>query len=263
MELLSGRQENILNCVVETYIDTIQPVGSRFVRERYSLSTSAATVRYEMGALEGMGYLSHTHTSSGRIPTDSGYRYYIDHGLSQESFPESLFSSVEERLYSIYRQNEVAELFMEQVLLMLSSLTGEVGLTIFTKPSSDTFNQSERSKLFLQGLPHILEKPEFQDVKKAHSIIKNLEEKTVLKEWVTRNTKEDDVSVSIGEESEDDVFRDCAIVTARYSAKEKMSGVISVFGPKRMRYARIIPLVSKMATTVEKMVEKMDTGRLL
>ncbi len=75
---LDERKAQVLRAIVEEYIATAQPVGSRTVVERQGLNVSAATVRTEMGALERDGYIAQPHTSAGRIPTDRGYRYFVD-----------------------------------------------------------------------------------------------------------------------------------------------------------------------------------------
>src|SRR5579885_1900963 len=75
---LTVRQQEILRRVVEEYVATGQPVGSKTLVERAGLTASAATVRAELAELESLGLLTHPHTSAGRIPTESGYRYYAD-----------------------------------------------------------------------------------------------------------------------------------------------------------------------------------------
>src|SRR5215204_1395847 len=75
---LSQRKATVLHAVVETYVVTGEPVGSESIAERAGLGVSSATIRNEMAALEELGYLSHPHTSAGRIPTDAGYRHYVD-----------------------------------------------------------------------------------------------------------------------------------------------------------------------------------------
>lgn len=77
--MLDDRKASILRAVVEEYIRTAQPVGSAHVAERAALPVSSATIRNEMGALERDGYLVQPHTSAGRIPTDRGYRFFVDH----------------------------------------------------------------------------------------------------------------------------------------------------------------------------------------
>ena len=75
--MITERQISLLKIIVEEYIKTARPVGSKAICEK--LKCSSATVRNEMSALEELGYLEKTHTSSGRIPSDNGYRYYVDH----------------------------------------------------------------------------------------------------------------------------------------------------------------------------------------
>ena len=75
---LGPRKSAVLHAVVEEYVRTGEPVGSETITERAGIGVSSATIRSEMAALEELGYLSHPHTSAGRIPTDIGYRHYVD-----------------------------------------------------------------------------------------------------------------------------------------------------------------------------------------
>ncbi|MDZ4827797.1 MAG: heat-inducible transcriptional repressor HrcA [Actinomycetota bacterium] len=85
MTILDERKSAILRAIVEQYVGTAQPVGSATVAQTADLGVSAATVRNEMAVLERDGYIAQPHTSAGRVPTDLGYRYYVDHlaGVSQ------------------------------------------------------------------------------------------------------------------------------------------------------------------------------------
>src|SRR5829696_9133798 len=87
---LDDRKAAILRAVVEQYVETAQPVGSQTVTQTTGLGVSAATVRNEMSVLERDGYITQPHTSAGRVPTDRGYRYYVDHlaGATQLAPPE-------------------------------------------------------------------------------------------------------------------------------------------------------------------------------
>ena len=80
---LSGRQEEILARVVENYVATGSPVGSKTLVEKEGMDVSPSTVRYELAVLEERGFLTHPHTSAGRVPTDLGYRYYVDRILER------------------------------------------------------------------------------------------------------------------------------------------------------------------------------------
>lgn len=86
--MLSDRRQIVLRALIEEYIARALPVGSRTLVERYNLGISSATVRNELSLLEEMGYLAQPHTSAGRIPTDSGYRAFVDELLS-ESDPDN------------------------------------------------------------------------------------------------------------------------------------------------------------------------------
>src|SRR4051812_48832980 len=80
---LAPRQQEILRRVVEEYVATGQPVGSKTLVEKAGLTASASTVRAELSELESLGLLAHPHTSAGRVPTERGYRYYADELLGR------------------------------------------------------------------------------------------------------------------------------------------------------------------------------------
>lgn len=86
--MLTERQLLILKVTVDDYIQSAQPVGSNQLAKKSGISFSSATIRNEMADLEGMGFLEKTHTSSGRIPSERGYRYYVDHLLTPRPLPK-------------------------------------------------------------------------------------------------------------------------------------------------------------------------------
>lgn len=254
MDILSRRQNDILQGVIETHIETTQPVGSRSIAEKYAISFSPATIRHEMGALEEMGYLTHPHTSSGRLPTDHGYRYYLDHTSFEDQAGEPLDRLGEE--FVPVSGEERWEEFLDHVSLLLSSLSHEIGLTLMPLEDVSMLERSRRLKLSLQGLSHMLEKPEFQDIRKVRNLLGVFEEKVALMRWVLAHADSQQVSVSVGREHEHEALEDCAIVTACYAAGKKRQGVIAILGPKRMAYRRIIPLVSRMAVALGHLLEQ-------
>jgi len=85
--ILNEREAQLLKKTVEEFIDSIQPVGSRHLKQRYSIQMSSASIRQILSRLEQKGLLTHPYTSAGRIPTDLGYRYYVDHCLEDEPNP--------------------------------------------------------------------------------------------------------------------------------------------------------------------------------
>ena len=252
MRNLSPRQESILNRVVDTHIQTAQPVSSHLItglfRGLYRNSYSPATIRHEMGLLEEMGYLTHPHTSAGRIPTDGGYRYYVDHSLQEERLGEGLAGNVETELEKFAAESED---FAEQASRILSNLTGEVSVSV----QSSAPESRRPFRVCVQGSSRILEKPEFQDVEKVHLLLKALEEKDSLAQWLAESTSESGVSVKIGRENRPKVFHACAIVSAHYTHSGRFAGTVAVFGPQRMKYARAVPIVSQMARIIARILD--------
>lgn len=94
--MLTDRQKLILKAIIEEYVTTNEPVGSKVLTEKPYLSFSSATLRYEMQHLEEEGYLKKTHTSSGRVPSEMGYRYYVDHLIIRDDDVTEYFKYVDE-----------------------------------------------------------------------------------------------------------------------------------------------------------------------
>jgi heat-inducible transcriptional repressor len=85
--MLTDRRSALLNLIVEEYVDTALPVGSKYIVGKHQMGVSPATVRLEMARLEDEGFISQPHTSAGRVPSDKGYRYYVESLMSEESLP--------------------------------------------------------------------------------------------------------------------------------------------------------------------------------
>jgi len=131
---LSARKASVLHAIVEAYVATGEPVGSETVAERAGLGVSSATIRNEMASLEEQGYLSHPHTSAGRIPTDAGYRHYVD-ALPN---PTRLKDAQRRQIAAHFAE---AILDLEEVLKgsvhLLSRLTQYAGLAVPPGPSDE------------------------------------------------------------------------------------------------------------------------------
>ncbi|MBE3563567.1 MAG: heat-inducible transcription repressor HrcA [Hydrogenibacillus schlegelii] len=120
MAVLTERQRAILQAVVENYIRSAEPVGSRTIARLTGLNLSPATIRNEMADLEAMGYLEQPHTSAGRIPSYKGYRYYVDHLLTPEAIDRSWVEALERRFYA--RSVEIEEA-LRKTAAILAELT--------------------------------------------------------------------------------------------------------------------------------------------
>ena len=95
MNELKKRQKEVLGLIVETYIQTVNPVGSKIIAKGFGDEFSPATIRNEMHGLETLDYIMHPHTSAGRVPTDKGYRYYVDHLISDSQVDQRQVEFIE------------------------------------------------------------------------------------------------------------------------------------------------------------------------
>ena len=125
--MLDERKAAILRAVVEEYIDTAQPVGSAHVVKTSGVRVSSATVRNDMATLEQEGYLRQPHTSAGRIPTEKGYRFFVDH-LGQ---PASLRRSDAVQVRSFFEQaHGELEQMLQDTSRLLGDLTSYAGVVV-------------------------------------------------------------------------------------------------------------------------------------
>jgi heat-inducible transcriptional repressor len=141
--MLSERQHRILGIVVDAYLESGRPVGSKLIAERADVEWAPSTVRAELSALERGGLLSHPHTSAGRVPTDAGYRLYADALLASEAHKPAASAS-EPRLTQIRREVEEA---MRETTAALSHATDLLALATAPPPSSAHIHRVEVLRL--------------------------------------------------------------------------------------------------------------------
>lgn len=151
---LDERTKQILFAVIQCYINAPGPVGSRVVTKKFSFGLSSATIRNIMSDLEEMGFLRQPHTSAGRVPTDSGYRYYVD---TLKSDREQISGDIAEELnrkLEIMRRD--INSFLGEASKMLSSLSHYIGITMSPNTSSTTLSRMELIKYRADELAVIL-----------------------------------------------------------------------------------------------------------
>lgn len=124
---LTNRQSLILRTVVEAYIDNGEPVGSKYLCECGRFTCSSATIRNEMAELENQGYLEQPHTSSGRVPTEAGYRFYVDSLLETYN---STASDIERIKNALKEKRAELDQILTQASRLASSLTNYTGLAV-------------------------------------------------------------------------------------------------------------------------------------
>ncbi|MBU0528348.1 heat-inducible transcriptional repressor HrcA [bacterium] len=127
---LNERESNLLRIVIEDYIAENRPVASNNIKLKYDIPFSPATIRNILARLEFSGFLNHAHTSSGRVPTDLGYRYYVDNVINQDEIETGLFGNVREQLLNV--SANVDEL-MQGTALMLAKISGLFGVVIISE----------------------------------------------------------------------------------------------------------------------------------
>lgn len=129
---LSERERKVLEAIIETYIDTAEPAGSRTIAKRYPLGVSAATIRNTMSDLEERGYLFHPHTSAGRVPTDRAYRAYVDSLIHRAPPTAEERGAIERELRA---DAGAIEALLHKAAQVLGVLTQELGVAV--APSFD------------------------------------------------------------------------------------------------------------------------------
>ena len=131
--MLSTRQVLVLKAIVEEYVKTNEPVGSRTLSKREELAFSPATLRNDMADLEDMGYLEKTHTSSGRVPSTKGYHYYVETILKEKPLNEYSFPMIDE----IFKRQDLSkEQAIHESMSLVSQLTNYASLVLGSSASS-------------------------------------------------------------------------------------------------------------------------------
>ncbi len=141
---LSDRKQKILQAIIDEYIGTAEPVGSRAISKRNELGLSSATIRNEMADLEDMGYLVKPHTSAGRIPSDSGYRFYVNSLMQRYQMS---VEAVEELKNALAERVSQLDVLIKRASIVASTLTDYT--TVVTSPA---LNRSTIQKLDLVNL---------------------------------------------------------------------------------------------------------------
>lgn len=129
---LSERKKLILKAIIDSHIHNGEPVGSKYLSENKQIACSSATIRNEMAELEEAGYLEQPHSSAGRVPSEKGYRFYVDELMQQYSMTSGEIAELNKILSS--KHNE-ADVILESAAKVMSVMTNYTGLTVRPKPT--------------------------------------------------------------------------------------------------------------------------------
>ncbi|OGB87429.1 hypothetical protein A3H38_04765 [candidate division WOR-1 bacterium RIFCSPLOWO2_02_FULL_46_20] len=233
---LNERKQKILNAIVKDYQSSAEPVGSRHLSKNYLPDLSPATIRNEMADLEEEGYITQPHTSAGRIPTDRGYRFYVDH-LMKAIRPSQREAELVKNTYN--SPGDSPDYVLHQTAKLLSHALDYTAIVV---------NHGARHRVFSSGATALLHQPEFRNLTQMEKILSLLEEEEMLAELIEEYSQDEDtITVHIGSENKCKEVKECSIVTASYEIDNEPVGGISIIGPTRMYYSKATSLVAYVA----------------
>ncbi|NTW15195.1 MAG: hypothetical protein HGA38_02370 [Candidatus Moranbacteria bacterium] len=229
---MNERQRQVLAAIVEEYTKTAVPVGSQLLIERYGFDVSSATLRNDMLALEKAGYLYQPHTSAGRIPTDEGFRFYVEEVMPDEALSVAEQKRLQKELLSLRAKH--ARLGRSTAKL-LSALSGNLAVT----------GIADRQELYDFGMKELLENPEFRELDELCRMVEALDSLDEKFDLILREVADGGTKIFIGKENPIAEISNCSMMVAPYETEEG-KGILAIIGPKRMQYARNKSLLEHM-----------------
>jgi transcriptional regulator of heat shock response len=218
------RKQEILRAIVKHFIQTAEPVGSKTILVSYKFSVSPATIRNDMATLEREGYIYQPYTSAGRVPTDSGYRLYVDEIADYKSVEKKALKKLD-KIREQYKLEKIREHIYDAVSL-LARATENVSFA--TLP--------DNNRTFYLGISNVLKQPEFAgDNMRASQVLEVLEDNDNFRNLLDSLDIEEKVKIFIGEENIIEQIRSCSLMVSKYK-KDDYEGYMGILGPTRMYY---------------------------
>jgi len=236
---LDERKKRILEAIVRDYLHTAEPVGSRTIWRDYMPDLSPASIRNEMADLEALGLIVQPHTSAGRIPTDAGYRYYVDQFMKTRALTTKEQEVVNERMKDVHRDVEEA---LHQTLRTLSSLL---------EYASVVATLNDRTRVYSTGFSHMLKQPEFSDLNFTRHVMEVVEQEDLMAEMVREYTTEKGITIRIGHENSFKEVKHCSVIMSSYEMGGEASGGLGVIGPTRMSYGRVASILESLSRRLD------------
>ncbi len=240
---MSSRRLEILRAIVDEYVATQEPVGSKSIADRHSLGISPATIRNEMALLEEEGLITQPHTSAGRIPTDLGYRVFVDKLATVKPLSPAERRAIETFLEG---SSDLEEPLKKSVKL-LAEITKQVAVVTYP------IIGDSREKLAVSGTAHLARSGEDLGLTLS-PILEALEEQVVLMRLLDEANST--VHVRIGREQMETNLQATSLVTVGYGGDSSQIGALGVLGPTRMDYAGSIAAVDAVARYVGRFISE-------
>jgi heat-inducible transcriptional repressor len=231
---LNLRLQRILAAIVKEYSETAAPVGSRELVEKYNLKVSPATIRNEMAVLEERGYISQPHKSAGRVPTDKGYRFFVNELMQRFELSERERRLLKTELVKLQAAHEQLG---RSISKLISEVSGQAAFTLLPHETSTS------------GLGQIVSDPDLSDaetIKGVAELFDHMDQHAakLLKEAEGRP------EAFIGKEVPMPVPNNLSLVVSNIKLKNGKRGLIGIVGPKRMSYAKNLSILEYLAKLI-------------
>ena len=230
---MTVRQQEILKAIVEQYAEVASPVGSSLMAKLFNVSS--ATIRAEMAELERAGFINQPHTSAGRVPTDKGYRLYVN--LLGEEKEAPVEGRTERALAARVVNGGLPEHTIRNAVDTLVELTHNLGLATIG------------SQLYMSGLSNLFGQPEFMhsnnQVQQIARLLDNLEP------WLREAAPNEPLSVYIGQENPIGRSAGASLIISRFRSPYSDRSYIGVLGPTRQQYRDVMLLVRRTGQALE------------
>jgi heat-inducible transcriptional repressor len=238
---LSQRQKNILKAIIEEYIESAEPVGSETLEKKYSFGVSPATIRNEMAKLTQEGYLKQLHTSSGRIPSKTGLKFYIDQLMEENKMSVAEEVAAKEKIWD-WRHD-------------FSRLIREATRSLAQQAHSLAVSTTNKGEIYHAGHSYILEMPEFYDIDVTKTILSILDELELLQSLFSKSFSEEPVNILLGDELGYEYLEPCGMVFTSFETP-RQKGSLGVIGSARFNFARVIPIVRYHGELISKILRE-------
>jgi heat-inducible transcriptional repressor len=233
---MTERQKQILHAIVEQYAEVASPVGSNLLAKVFKVSS--ATIRAEMAELERHGYIMQPHTSAGRVPTDKGYREYVNTlaEIKDERHPEQ---RGERALAARVQHGGAPERIIRNAVDTLVELTHNLGIATIG------------NQLYISGLSNLFGQPEFIDSRQVQQVARLLDN---LEPWLREAAPNKPLSVYIGAENPIGRAANVSLIISRFRSPYSDQSYIGVLGPTRQSYRDVMTLVRHAGETLEEVL---------
>ena len=229
---MTQRQADILKSIVEQYAEVASPVGSNLLAKVFNVSS--ATIRAEMAELERLGYIVQPHTSAGRVPTDKGYRLYVNQVSEGEQKP--MQPRAERALAARVAGGGLPERVIRNTVDTLVELTHNLGLATIG------------NQLYMSGLSNLFGQPEFMHPEQVQEVARLLDN---LEPWLREAAPNEALSVYIGAENPIGRNSGCSLIISKFRSPYSDRSFIGVLGPTRQSYREVMGLVEHAGQSLE------------